>query len=146
MIKSFLIIISFSTLLFSSQQILLVVADDFNTSHAKLECYEDSKLICKDIDVNLGFNGLGWGLGIVKLHQKKNDPIKHEGDKKAPAGVFKLSMLFGYDKHKNFKMPYLQADKHLICVDDSNSKYYRATCKFNQTIKLIFPKLNFLTF
>lgn len=130
MIKSFLIIISFSTLLFSSQQILLVVADDFNTSHAKLECYEGNKLVCKDIDVNLGFNGLGWGLGIVNLHQKKDDPIKHEGDKKAPAGVFKLSMLFGYDKHNNFKMPYLQADKHLICVDDSNSKYYNKLIDF----------------
>jgi len=87
MIKSFLILISFSVVLVASKQIILVVADDFNTSKAQLECYEDSKKIFKTIDVNLGKNGLGWGLGKEELKQLPSDSIKYEGDKKAPSGV-----------------------------------------------------------
>ena len=124
MIKSFLISISFSTLLFSAQQIVLVVADDFNTSKAKLSCFEGKKQVCSDIEVNLGKNGLGWGIGIQSIAHASDEPAKHEGDKKAPAGIFKLSESFGYSSRKPSKLPYLYADENLICVDDSNSPFY----------------------
>jgi len=124
MIKSFLIIISFSTLLFSSQQVILVVADDFNTSKAKLECFEDGKILFKKIDVNLGKNGLGWGLGEIDIQENSQEVKKYEGDKKAPIGIFKLTNIFGYAKKSNFKLPYLHTSKSLICVDDSNSNFY----------------------
>ncbi|NPA59929.1 MAG: L,D-transpeptidase family protein [Epsilonproteobacteria bacterium] len=135
MIKTFLILLILQNLLFS-QQVILVVAKDFQTSKAKLTCYEDGKKIFSTIDVNIGKNGLGWGLGEVSLTQNKDEPQKREGDKKAPAGIFKLSSIFGNEKNQNFKMQYLYADKNLICVDDSNSKFY------NQIIKMptIVPK------
>lgn len=123
MIKSFLILISFSILLFSSEQIVLVVAPDFNTDKAKLEFYEGEKKLYAT-DVNIGKNGLGWGLGEVELKQNPNEPIKIEGDKKAPAGVFKLSDIFGYHSETNYKMPYLYASKNLICIDESDSNFY----------------------
>jgi len=124
MIKSFLITVSFSTLLFASEQILLVVADDFNTSYAKLECYEDAKRVCQEIEVNLGKNGLGWGIGIKEIPHADNEPYKQEGDKKAPAGIFQLTDAFGYTHKLNTKLPYLYAAKETICVDDSNSPFY----------------------
>jgi hypothetical protein len=131
MIKSFLISLSFSTLLFSSQQILLVVADNFHSSTAKLSCFEGEKQVCKDIEVNLGKNGLGWGIGFQKLPHAANEPIKHEGDKKAPAGIFKLTESFGYSSRNISKLPYLYADKNLICVDDSNSPFYNQIIEAN---------------
>lgn len=124
MIKSILILISLSTFLFSSQQIILVVADDYNTSKAKLECFEDNKKLYDTIDVNIGKKGLAWGLGELKLNQMSANTDKFEGDKKAPIGVFNLSYIFGYSKSNNFKMPYLYSSKDLICVDDSQSKDY----------------------
>ena len=124
MIKSFLILISFSVVLVASKQIILVVADDFNTSKAQLECYEDSKKIFKTIDVNLGKNGLGWGLGKEELKQLPSDSIKYEGDKKAPSGVFKLSSIFGYAHNSTYNMPYIHSTKNMICVDDSQSQHY----------------------
>jgi len=123
MIKSFLILISFHIFLFSSQQIVLVVADDFNTSKASLEFYDDNILKLK-AEVNLGTNGLGWGIGELDLSKNDHDPRKHEGDKKAPAGVFKLTNIFGYENNSNYKLPYLYASKQLICIDDSDSKFY----------------------
>lgn len=131
MIKSILILISIQTFLFCSEQIVLVVSQDFNTSKAFLECYEDGQKACGTLEVNIGANGLGWGLGEVKLSQEETEPQKKEGDKKAPAGVFKLSKVFGYEKEDSlqkrettFAMPYLYTDEALICVDDINSSLY----------------------
>ena len=131
MIKSFLITISFSILLHSSQQIILVVSDDFASPKAQLECYKGSNSLCGTIDVNIGKNGLGWGIGEKQLHQKQNEPLKYEGDKKAPIGVFKLTNLYGYSKTHNFNMPYLYTSKNLICVDDSNSPFYNQVIEAN---------------
>lgn len=124
MIKSFLNLIYISTLLFSSEQIILVVSDDFGASKAKLECYENGKKVFKTVDVNLGKNGLGWGLGKISLEQKKGEVLKYEGDKKAPIGIFKLSSIFGYEKNLKLHMPYSFTSENLICVDDSDSKDY----------------------
>lgn len=124
MIKTFLILLSFKTFLFASQQIILVVSEDFQSKKAMLECYEDSKIKCGSMEVNLGQNGLGWGIGEVPLMQRISEPHKREGDKKAPAGVFKLTDIYGYNKKSNLQMPYLYASKELICVDDSDSMFY----------------------
>jgi L,D-peptidoglycan transpeptidase YkuD (ErfK/YbiS/YcfS/YnhG family) len=132
MIKSFLISISFSTLLFSAQQIILVVAEDFNTSQAKLSCFEGKKKICNSIDVNLGKNGLGWGIGVKAIAHNSHEPIKHEGDKRAPAGIFRLTDTFGYSpKPLSHKMPHLYADEKLICVDASDSPFYNQLIESN---------------
>ncbi len=124
MIKSILILITLQTFLFSSGQICLVVAEDMNTSKAFLECYEDGNVVFDMVEVNIGTNGLGWGLGKVKLNQKKYEPLKKEGDKKAPAGVFKLTKIFGYENDENLSMPYIYTSETLICVDDVNSTLY----------------------
>ncbi|QOY54324.1 L,D-transpeptidase family protein [Candidatus Sulfurimonas marisnigri] len=134
MVKSFLIIISIQIFLFSSEQIILVVSNDFDSSIANLSTFEDGKRVFKPFEVNIGTNGLGWGLGKTSLKQKELEPQKYEGDKKAPIGIFKLDSIFGYEKNKNFKMKYLHATKELICVDDSNSSSY------NQIINLKYEK------
>jgi L,D-peptidoglycan transpeptidase YkuD (ErfK/YbiS/YcfS/YnhG family) len=124
MIKTFLILLNLSIILSASEQIVLVVSENFNSPTAYLECYEGSKLVLGKTEVNIGKKGLGWGLGEKKLTYTKNEPLKYEGDKKAPIGIFKLSSIYGYASKSDFKMPYLHASKNLICVDDSNSPFY----------------------
>ncbi len=123
MIKSFLILINFSILLFSSEQIVLVVANDFNTSHAKLAFYDGHTLLLK-AEVNIGTKGLAWGIGEKKFDHKQNEPLKYEGDQKAPAGIFALQNIFGYGYSSASNLPYLHTSKELICVDDSNDRFY----------------------
>ena len=130
MIKSFLILIIFPIYLFSSQQIILVVATDFDTPRASLEFFEDNKILLTT-EVNLGENGLGWGVGEVQLLQKSTEPLKYEGDRKSPAGIFKLTDIFGYAHETNYKLPYLHASKKLICVDDSSSNFYNHIIQAN---------------
>ena len=124
MVKSFLILVSLQIFLYSSQQIVLVISPTIDSSKAKLSCFEDAKQIFKTIAVNLGKNGLGVGIGKIELKNTINIPLKYEGDKKAPLGIFKLTHIFGYKKQNNSKMPYLYADNRLICVDDSKHKNY----------------------
>ncbi|WP_457748897.1 L,D-transpeptidase family protein [Sulfurimonas sp.] len=115
---------SFSILLFSSQQIVLVVADNMNSSQAKLECYEGEKKVFHTMQVNLGKNGLGWGVKSSDFSKNLSDARKYEGDKKAPAGIFRLSAIFGYASKSDYNMPYLYTEKNLICVDDTHSNFY----------------------
>lgn len=131
MIKSFLIIISFQILLYSSQQIILVVSDDYTSNKASLECYDGKVQVFKTLDVNIGKNGLAWGLGEYSFQKQKNEPLKYEGDKKTPIGIFKLTSLFGYEKENDYKMPYLYTSQNLICVDDSNSSFYNQIIEAN---------------
>ena len=130
MVKTFLILITLQIFLYANQQIILVISDDFNDNKATLSCFEDNNKIFKNFHVNLGKNGLGWGLGKYSFKQKQKEPLKFEGDKKAPIGIFDLTHVFAYEKQDHLLMPYLHADKELICVDDSNHKNY------NQIIKM----------
>ena len=112
----------------ASEQLILIVSNDFNNTHAVLTRYEKEqnryKRIGEKIIVNIGRSGLAWGIGEKGFMPRANDPVKKEGDGKAPAGIFKISKAFGYAETIKTKMPYIQADKELICVDDSDSKDY----------------------
>jgi len=119
----------------SSQQIVVSVTDNWSTLKTQVAVYERSgktwnKLM--SFPAVVGKLGLGWGVGKHNqfVRTQKGDPIKHEGDKKAPAGVFELVQSFGYDKLEgipgtNPRLPqYFQVDEHSRCVDDYKSKYY----------------------
>ncbi len=71
--------------------------------------YKDLKEICY-----IGKNGL-----------TKN---KNEGDLKTPIGEFELGILFGTHKREeinlNDSLQYIEINKNLYWIDDSNSKYY----------------------
>ncbi len=124
MVKSFLIIIICQVFIYAGEQMILVVSDSYNSKKATLSCFEDGVKVFDSFKVNIGENGLGWGIEEKELLQGKKEPLKYEGDKKAPIGIFALESIFGYEKDLKTKMPYLYATKNLICVDDPDSKFY----------------------
>jgi D-alanyl-D-alanine dipeptidase len=79
-----------------------------------------------EIAVVLGKNGLGQGLGFVRL-DFEGAPKKQEGDNRAPAGIFHLSYAFGYAPlyyARWINLPYMQLTKRTEGIDDPNSRYY----------------------
>ncbi|MDP2036969.1 MAG: hypothetical protein Q8L04_06265, partial [Ignavibacteria bacterium] len=101
-------------LLKKSKQILLVTSDSWDATSANLSYYERSgtrfKNVGDDIPVFLGKSGLGWGRGLIDF-EKSDGPIKKEGDKRAPAGIFSLPYVFGLlssDSMKWLNYPYQQ--------------------------------------
>lgn len=122
--EKIIILLLLSVTLFA-RQVVLVVAEDFNSTTGRLSCIEDGKVVCHDIPVNLGRNGLAWGIGILQIPHDPKEPVKKEGDGRAPAGVFALTEVFGYaSKPTGLKMPYIRATENLICVDDAASSNY----------------------
>jgi len=71
---------------------------------------------------------MGWGAGVMQISSPRSadDPVKREGDGKAPAGIFRLGTAFGYapQKPEEWKMPYLALTPGIDCVDDSHSRFY----------------------
>jgi D-alanyl-D-alanine dipeptidase len=77
------------------------------------------------IPIVVGRTGLAWGAGFDDV--STDGPHKHEGDGKAPAGVFPLDTAFGFappESMRNLRLPYVQLLPTTDCVDDTASAYY----------------------
>lgn len=78
------------------------------------------------IPIVVGRKGLGWGRGVNPA-SNLTGPVKKEGDKKSPAGIFQLKTAFGLmasDDVKWIKLPYTQLTDAIECVDDAKSAHY----------------------
>ena len=122
----FFILITLHSERINSAQLLVVTTKSWSDSSGKLQRYKRiSKRwhkVGKSINVFVGRNGLGWGIGLH--HTPKNAKIiKKEGDGKAPAGIFELKQAFGYDFF-DLKYPFIVYHKTDHCVDDIHSKLY----------------------
>jgi len=73
----------------------------------------------------VGARGLSWGRGVSQPPEGATR-IKKEGDKTAPAGVFRLGRVIGYAASAplGLKLPYEQASARMRCVDDSGAAAY----------------------
>lgn len=118
--KSLIFIIILSSMLFGSQQLVVVISYDMNATSAMMVRYEKEsstyKAISAPVHVTLGRSGLGWDQG--------REPLKREGDGKSPAGLFDITATFGEDPKANSALPYWYADDKLICIDDVNDTEY----------------------
>ncbi|HMC31124.1 MAG TPA: L,D-transpeptidase family protein [Candidatus Angelobacter sp.] len=117
------------------KQLIVVMTADWNSSQATLRRYSRGNIrmpwkpVGEPIAVMIGKNGLAWGkgaIGVNALAAKPEDPVKKEGDGRAPAGVFYLGRAFGYTTKPmpGWKMPYVYLNSSVECVDDSASKFY----------------------
>jgi len=125
----------------NSKQFLIVTSKDWDSTKANLIYYEkkDGKLMTmsENIPVNLGKSGLGWGNSMIDFNTSSG-PIKHEGDGRSPAGIFKLSYAFGYLPKESLswlKYPYKQVTTKVECVDDTTSIYYNTFVDEDKTNK-----------
>jgi len=117
-----------STSINSSRQLIVVITPSWIDLKARMYRFERSEKgwqkLTDHYDAVVGSNGMAWGIG---LHDKNTGgPVKTEGDRKAPAGIFYLIMAMGYDAlpPAGTTFPYEQIKEKSHCVDDASSKYY----------------------
>ena len=109
----------------NTKQLIVVSTKNWSTPTGTLQRYEKTdkwRKVGKKLDIKLGRNGLGWGIGLhsIPINAKH---IKKEGDGKAPAGIFSLKQAFGYNPFVvDYPYEVYKATDH--CVDDVNSKLY----------------------
>lgn len=115
-----------------TSQIVIVTTSGWNSIDGKMDAYEwkNNKWVSvlRDIPIVTGRSGLAWGKGLHNEEFNKGK-LKKEGDGNAPAGIFYLTGLFGYNDILS-KMNSLKVDDRTFCVDDTLSSYY------NQIVKL----------
>jgi len=110
-------------------QLILGIASDWNSMRGTLQLFERSHggawtASTAPVPVLFGKNGLAWGIGLAG----QNEPglRKKERDGRAPAGVFEIGEVFGYDAHlpADADYPYHQVTEADIWSDDSRSPNY----------------------
>jgi zinc D-Ala-D-Ala dipeptidase len=110
------------------QQCLVVVTDSWTSTTGKMSTFERSRGSPwqqreSTIPVVVGEAGLGWGRGL--MDGKLTGPVKREGDRRAPAGIFRLRSVFGYaEENPGTRMPYVALTSQMVGVDDPHSRYY----------------------
>ena len=119
-------------LLKNSKQLMVVVVPDVNQSNAVLRLYQRKKTTepwtlqtirtQTAIPVVIGLAGLAWSPDAGR--KPPNLPYKRENDRRAPAGIFALSMAFGIEENKHPFMPYIPINRNIVCVDDGASQFY----------------------
>ncbi|MEO9216172.1 MAG: L,D-transpeptidase family protein [Rhodanobacter sp.] len=110
----------------TSRQLVLVTVADWNTDHGTLRTYTRGEhgWVAGGVaaPVTIGKTGAGWGLGLNA--PQSGGPIKHEGDNRSPAGVFRIGDTFGYAAHVDTAMPYRALNATEYCVDVSGAAHY----------------------
>ena len=69
----------------------------------------------------VGLRGVGWSVSFRRLAQS-GEPVKQEGDARAPAGFFKIGRSFGFAASS--LRNYLQLQPDTVCVSDLRSPAY----------------------
>jgi len=118
-------------------QMIMVTSSDFSSPDAKLQRYSLQhgkwQKVGQEIDIKIGKNGMGWGLGLHNI-PKNATIIKKEGDGKSPIGIFALGNAFGYEPYEA-KYPYNVMNEKYHCVDDIHSKWYNQIIDSTQVQK-----------
>ncbi len=110
-------------------QLIVAIAPDWNSMRGKLQLFERSggggwTAVSPAVPVLFGKNGLAWGSGLAG--QSESGLHKKERDGRAPAGVFAIGKVFGYDAKlpAGGDYPYHQVTEADIWSDDPRSPNY----------------------
>ena len=110
----------------NAQQLVLVTATDWNATGGQLRRFDRNNghwvQVGDAVPVMLGRTGSAWGIGLNA--QRRDGPIKQEGDGKAPAGVFAIGTAFGYAATATTGLPYQAMSANDWCIDVPASNYY----------------------
>src|SRR4030088_2042465 len=110
-------------------QLIVAIAPDWNSMRGKLQLFERTRggqwaASTAAVSVLFGKNGLAWGSGLAG--QEEPGLQKKERDGRAPAGVFAVGKVFGYDAKlpANGDYPYHQVTEADVWSDDPRSPNY----------------------
>lgn len=109
----------------SGKQLLVAVAEARDSTTASVYTLEHSpsgwQLLSGPLPAMIGRNG------FAPFGEKR------EGDGRVPTGLFPLESAFGYGPSIDSRMPYRQATKNDLWVDDVNSPEYNTWVKRGET-------------
>lgn len=113
------------------RQLLVGVARGWDDSHATLTLYERKAGGKWNVDgsswsARLGRDGLAWGRGLHAVPRASGGGAKREGDMRAPAGMFEIGGVWGYETSvkRHSKLPYKRITTRDLWIEDPKSPHY----------------------
>jgi L,D-peptidoglycan transpeptidase YkuD (ErfK/YbiS/YcfS/YnhG family) len=110
-----------------ARRLVLVTAQTMNDTAATMRLYERASAgenwrpLGTAEPATIGRAGMGWSQFFTRF-ARRGEPIKVEGDKRAPAGVYSIGRSFGI--LASSRPDYLQVMPDTVCVDDPASPAY----------------------
>ncbi len=111
----------------SAKRLVLVTADALTSTTATVERFErytpnkQWQVAGGPAMALIGYKGVAWAHAFRKF-AKGGEPVKVEGDKRAPAGFYKIGPRFGFAASQ--APNYIRIDSGMVCVDDVSSPAY----------------------
>ncbi len=111
----------------SARRLVLVTADTFTSTTATVQRFERAaptapwQLSGGPATALIGHKGVGWAHAF-RSFARKGEPVKVEGDKRVPAGFFKIGRSFGFAVSD--RPGYLRITEGTTCVYDLSSPAY----------------------
>jgi L,D-peptidoglycan transpeptidase YkuD (ErfK/YbiS/YcfS/YnhG family) len=111
----------------SARRLVLVTADKLSSTGASLGQFERDAANSPWHEVRaatptlIGQRGMAWAHAF-RRYARRGEPIKVEGDKRAPIGFFKIGSSFGFGMSD--RPDYLRIAQDTICVYDLSSPAY----------------------
>ena len=114
--------------LYRATRLVIVTVPNMQTTNASVRTFERKSPAARwerrgdPEPAVVGAHGIAWGNPYLSL-AKKDEPVKHEGDQRTPAGIYRFGAMFGFIASK---LPghLLLAPAKQFCVDDVSSRYY----------------------
>ncbi len=111
----------------SARKLVLVTPETWTSSTAEVQRFsraspkESWRADGGPVSALVGLKGVGWSVPFRRFAQS-GEPVKHEGDNRAPAGFFKVGRSFGFEP--STRPGYLQIQSGTVCVSDLRSPAY----------------------
>jgi L,D-peptidoglycan transpeptidase YkuD (ErfK/YbiS/YcfS/YnhG family) len=111
----------------SARRLVLVTADSTSTSLARIQRFERVastqpwRAVGDAQPALIGKSGMAWAYPF-RSFAKGGERTKVDGDKRVPAGFFRIGRSFGFSP--SVRPGYLQVKEGTVCVDDTESAAY----------------------
>ena len=112
-----------------ARKLMLVTSDNFTTSEASAQLFERAapaepwRAVSAAEPALIGKAGMAWSY-FFRTFAGKGEPIKLEGDKRVPAGFYRIGKSFGTLPPN--RAGYLHVTDGVTCVDDVTSPAYNS--------------------
>jgi len=111
----------------TAHRLVLVTSDGMSTAAANMQRFERAaagepwRPVGAAESALIGYQGMAWARAFRAL-ARNNEPIKVDGDKRVPAGIYRIGRSFGFAASR--RPGYLRLREGMVCVDDPASPAY----------------------
>ena len=110
-----------------ARRLVLVTAKAMNEPAAEMQLYERAtptepwRALGPSEPVTVGRGGIGWS-HFFRRYARASEPIKVEGDKRSPAGFYRIGRSFG--TVPSSRPGHIRVTDDTVCVDEPSSPHY----------------------